>query len=138
MHADPARLPRSSLTLGFGIGDEDPAPRVLNAARPILRLGLTIKGLGLLGVSLAPDKRLPDPLTARTWALDERRRAAPLFDGFVAGLSQKAGYFAGSARKCLIYWSGREDLNLRPPEPHTHTRPIGINALERNPFILRL
>ena len=132
MHADPARLPRSSLTLGFGIGDEDPAPRVLNAARPILRLGLTIKGLGLLGVSLAPDKRLPDPLIARTWALDERRRAAPLFDGFVAGLSQKAGYFAGSARKCLIYWSGREDLNLRPPEPHSDKYPFPYKALVKN------
>ena len=77
MHADPARLPRSSLTLGFGIGDEDPAPRVLNAARPILRLGLTIKGLGLLGVSFTPHQRLPDPFAARAWALNVCRHATP-------------------------------------------------------------
>ena len=31
-----------------------------------------------------------------------------------------------------IYWSGREDLNLRPPEPHSGALPVCATSRQRN------
>ena len=62
----------------LGAGDEDASPHLrFDTGCPGLGFCLGIKGAGLLRVSPAPYQRLPDPFTARTRSLHERRHATP-------------------------------------------------------------